>query len=53
VLNASEVDAVLAPWLAKLERTLVVARPDHHVYATAATAAEAVGQVRALGARLT
>lgn len=37
-----ERDGVLSDWLAGLERTIAIARPDHYVYATAASVEEAL-----------
>jgi 3-(3-hydroxy-phenyl)propionate hydroxylase len=52
VIHAVEDVPVLAPWLAQLGQRFAVARPDHCVFGTAGSAAEAVSLLDALRAAL-
>lgn len=48
----AEQDSVMSDWLAGLGRPIVVARPDHRVYATAATVTEVVERIEDLRRKL-
>jgi 3-(3-hydroxy-phenyl)propionate hydroxylase len=48
----AECDGVVSSWLAGLGQTVAIARPDHYVYATAASVQEAVGLVHRLVSKL-
>jgi 3-(3-hydroxy-phenyl)propionate hydroxylase len=52
VVDAVEDEGVLGSWLRGLGRPIVVARPDHYVYGTAASAADAAELLTGLRDRL-
>jgi 3-(3-hydroxy-phenyl)propionate hydroxylase len=52
VVEAVDEDGVLSSWLRACGRRIAIARPDHYVYGTAATATEAVGLLEQLRGRL-
>jgi hypothetical protein len=51
-VDAVEDEGVLGSWLRGLGRPIVVARPDHYVYGTAASAADAAELLTGLRDRL-
>ncbi|SEF34900.1 bifunctional 3-(3-hydroxy-phenyl)propionate/3-hydroxycinnamic acid hydroxylase [Variovorax sp. NFACC27] len=52
-LHVEELEAVMAPWLASLGQSVVIARPDNYVYGTAQTPAEAIPLLQRLLQSLT
>ena len=52
VVDATEDEGVMKSWLRATGRSIAIARPDHYVYGTASSAAEAVELLTGLRARL-
>lgn len=48
LLNAIDNEDVMSSWLRAAGQRIAIARPDHYVYATASSAAEAVGLLQSL-----
>lgn len=45
-IHVQELDAVMAPWLASLGQSVVIARPDNYVYGTAKTVADGIAMLQ-------
>jgi 3-(3-hydroxy-phenyl)propionate hydroxylase len=52
-IHASETSECISSWMKELGCSFAIVRPDHYVYATAATAADALRHIGALCAELT
>jgi 3-(3-hydroxy-phenyl)propionate hydroxylase len=52
LIHAVEDEPLFAPWLGRLERRIAIVRPDHYVYATAASSQQAAQQLLRLPADL-
>ena len=51
-VHVEELEAVMSTWLASLDRSVVIARPDNYVYGTAKTTADGVEMLQQLLRRL-
>ena len=45
-VHVEELEAVMAPWLASLDQSLVIARPDNYVYGSASTPAAGIAMLQ-------
>lgn len=52
-IQVEEVESVMSTWLASLDRSVVIGRPDNYVYGTAKTPADAVAMLQQLLRSLT
>jgi len=48
VINAIDDEDVMSSWLRAADQRIVIARPDHYVYGTASSAAEAAKLLQSL-----